>query len=297
MAGDNRPIVHNVDAPAHAERHGSLEVGFRAMAASNPVRRFLTRPAVERVVATALRSSTVRERIRFVLRELGGRRGLVGYRLRSSGLTAYLRHGTGDIVTLDEVFYSREYELPPNVERGLAGLDRPPRVVDLGANIGLFGLSVRERFPGAELIAVEADPDNARVLRLCAATNDIGGRWQVIEGAASNRDGERRFQAGRFALSRLSDGDEGDLVRSIDVFPQLAQADLVKIDIEGGEWDLFADSRLAEVSAALVVEYHPYLCPEDDPHGTAERLLAEAGYTTRPAARRDDGHGILWAWR
>lgn len=274
-----------------------MKLGFRAMAASNPVRRFLTRPAVERVVATTLRSSAVHERVRFVLRELGGRRELVGYRLRSSGLTAYLRHGTPDVVTLDELFYSREYAFPPEVESRLAALGRPPRVVDLGANIGLFGLSVRERFPAAELIAVEADPENARVLRLCAVANDLGGRWQVIEGAASNREGERRFQAGRFSLSRLSNGDEGDLVRAIDVFPELAQADLVKIDIEGGEWDLLGDPRLREVTAALVVEYHPHLCPEDDPHSAVERLLTEAGYTTRAVARRDDGHGILWAWR
>jgi FkbM family methyltransferase len=261
------------------------------------VRRFLTRPAVERVVATALRSSAVRERVRFVARELSGRRNLVRYRLSESGLVAYLRHGTPDVVTLDELFYSREYEFPPEVEGALAALSRPPAVVDLGANIGLFGLLVRGRFARAELIAVEPDPDNAWVLRMCVGANDRDGRWQVIEAAASNRDGERRFQAGHFALSRLSDGDDGEPVRAIDVFPHLKQADLVKIDIEGGEWDLLSDARLSEVSAALVVEYHPYLCPEPDSDAAAERLLAAAGYTTCAATRRGDGHGILWACR
>jgi FkbM family methyltransferase len=261
------------------------------------MRRFLTRPAVERVVATGLRSSAVRERGRFVARELVRRRGLSAYRLRHSGLLAYVRHGTPDIVTLDEVFYSREYEFPRKIETGLAALGRPPRVVDLGANIGLFGLLVRERFHDAELIAVEADPDNARVLRMCAAANDTVGRWRVIEAAASNREGERRFQAGRFSLSRLSDGDEGDRVRSIDVFPQLAQVDLVKIDIEGGEWDLLGDRRLGEVSAVLVVEYHPHLCPESDPHAAAERMLTTAGYRGDWRRRSSDGYGFVWAWR
>ena len=42
-------------------------------------------------------------------------------------------------MTLDEVFHVRDYELPEAVARELESLDAP-RVLDLGANIGLFGL-------------------------------------------------------------------------------------------------------------------------------------------------------------
>ena len=44
----------------------------------------------------------------------------------------------------------------------------------------------------------------------------------------------------------------------VDVFPYLAAADLVKIDIEGSEWEILADARFAGIAArVLVLEYHP----------------------------------------
>ena len=58
------------------------------------------------------------------------------------------------------------------------------------------------------------------------------------------------------------DGEAREHVKSLDVFPYLAESDFVKMDIEGSEWQLIADRRFADVPAAvLVVEWHSEGCP------------------------------------
>ena len=256
---------------------------------------------MERFVATLLRSSVVRESLRFAARELAGRRRLAGYRLRTSGRLVYVRHGTPDVVTLDEVFYSRDYEPPLPVEAILESLRRPPEVLDLGANIGLFGVFVLERFPRARITAFEPDAANTEVLHRCVAANDHSGAWRVVEAAAANHDGTVAFSSGRFALSRVELPEalvDAGHVRAVDVFPYLSRADLLKMDIEGGEWAILGDRRFGRgAPAALVLEYHPHLCPEPDPRRAATRIVASAGYELEVGDQLADGSGILWAWR
>ena len=223
---------------------------------------------------------------------------LARYAIRRSGLPIFVRHGTPDIATLDEVFYQDSYALPAAVETKLRDLAGPPRILDLGANIGLFGVFVLGAFPGAQVTAIEADPANAAVLRRCAEANSGRGEWEIVEAAASNRDGEVAFAAGGYSLSHAAGPDEpGTPVRAVDVLPYLGAADLAKIDIEGGEWAILADPRLAEAAPpALVLEYHPRFCTEGDPRAAAVRLLSEAGFEAHPFAERG-GHGMVWAWR
>ncbi len=274
---------------------------LRRLAATGALRTLLTRPRVERVVATLLRSTTVHESAAFAVRELLRPPAVAPYRLRSSGRRVYVRHRTPDVPTLDEVFYTRVYELPAPVATALRARGRPPEVVDLGANIGLFGVFVLERFPHASITAFEPDRWNAAILRQCARANGASATWRLVEAAASNRSGTLPFSSGRYSLSKIAvpgDGSDYEHVAAVDVFPYLASADLIKMDIEGGEWPILADPRFAALSlTALVLEYHRYLCPEDDPHRAATRFLAQAGYHCHTVAAVPDGHGLLWAWR
>jgi FkbM family methyltransferase len=266
---------------------------LRRVLALPPLRRLLERPRVERVVATILRATTVRESARFVARELSGRRGASRYQLRESGLIAVIRHGTPDLATLDEVFYQRQYEPPGFISDRIGPA---PRIVDLGANIGLFGLLVTAGHPSAHLTAVEPDPANAEVLRRAEALNMLD--WKIVEAVAAAHSGTVPFASGRFSLSRVEDRRGLPHVEAVDAFAYLADADLAKIDIEGSEWELLASPRLAqEGPRALVLEYHPHLAPGGDPGRSAVRLLEEAGYQTGAVRPTAAGHGIVWAWR
>src|SRR4051812_46826736 len=80
----------------------------------------------------------VRERGRFVARQLRPTGKVERYRVRGTDVPVLLRHGTVDVFTFDEVFHRHLYDPPPAVAAALDAAPQP-RVADLGANIGLFG--------------------------------------------------------------------------------------------------------------------------------------------------------------
>ena len=83
-----------------------------------------------------------------------------------------------------------------------------------------------------------------------------------------------------------------------DVLGEIRDADLVKIDIEGGEWEILQDPRFrAAPPRVLVLEYHPHLGPAGDPRQAAEEALRQAGLRIADIWHRDDGYGMVWAWR
>jgi FkbM family methyltransferase len=261
--------------------------------ATAPGFRLLTRVGPLLRLSFALRGSLVEERFRFAANELRLRPVTGTYRLRESGVAIAVRHHTDDVLVLDEIFSQREYDPPGPLE-----LSAAPRVVDLGANIGLFGAWALGRFPDATVVAVEADPENAAVHRRAIEANGLAGRWRLIDAFASTAPGEVRFAAGEHALSHRA-GEGGVEVEAVDVFPDLLEADFVKIDVEGAEWELLADPRFRELRAAVVVlEYHREGCPGPDPAASAEQALRAAGFRVVTGGHKPEfGAGILWAFR
>jgi FkbM family methyltransferase len=267
------------------------------------VRRLATTPGVRRLtrfqpllrLSFALRATLVQERSRFVRNELRRRAVTAVYRLRGSEVAIALRHHTGDVLVLDEIFSQHEYEPPPEVQPALSAL-RAPNVVDLGANIGLFGAWVLERLPDATILAVEADPANAAVHRRAIEANGLGDRWTLVEGFASTQAGVVRFAGGDHATSRAGSGAGSIDVATVDVLPELAGASVVKIDIEGAEWELLADPRFVALRPrVLVLEYHKEGCPGPDPARAAEAALRAAGLEVVHGGRKPQfGAGIVW---
>jgi FkbM family methyltransferase len=228
---------------------------------------------------------------RFLWREVVVRRPVErSYRLRESGQTVVLRHRTPDLGGLTEIYVLGLYTLDADALRGVAE-DRPLQAVDLGANIGLFGLRLLAARPDARIVAVEADPANAGVLRRTIAANGAADAWSVLEVVAATQEGTVNFAGGRYLESRVA--AHGEPRPAIDVLPLLRDADVVKIDIEGAEGAILADPRLADVRAPLLfVEYHP-------PHTRAQVLawLQAAGYEAAPFTERPGGNGDVTARR
>jgi len=249
-------------------------------------------------MTVVIQASTVRPSLRFIWRELSASGRLARYRLRRSGRAVFVRHNTADPLVLQEIFYTGHYELPDRVARFLDGLGRPPHILDLGANIGLFGVWALARFPDAEITAFEPDPTNAAVARRCIEVNAAGDRWRLIEAAATDRDGRATFLSGEFSRSRIEPDAGGLDVEAVDVFPYFDGVDLAKVDIEGGEWAILADPRFRQLAVpALVLEYHPDQAPGPDPRAAALAAIGEAGYEAEVVDEFGPGQGMLWAWR
>ncbi len=267
------------------------------------------------LLRTVRAARAVREPLRFTLRELGPPR-LARYRLRDSGLQIFLRHRTRDLDIFKEIFATghgpSDYEPPAAVAAALDA-KAAPRVLDLGGNIGLFGIYVLARWPAATIRSFEPDPTNLSILRRVIAANGFQERWTVVAAAVSNEAGEMPFVAGLFAESKLvAAADRGvrppDALRledgititvpTVDLFAEDHEVELLKIDIEGGEWPILTDRRLEGLRAEIVVlEWHASGWPEPDPRATARRLLRAAGYGRLEESRNLGHTGLLWAWR
>ncbi|MFN2612482.1 MAG: FkbM family methyltransferase [Solirubrobacterales bacterium] len=260
---------------------------------------------MKRLVATLLLASRVRPSLRFARRQRLAMPGVFEYRLRSSGRRIFIRHDSDDAYVLAECFGRlSQYDPPPEAAELLAR-DPPRVVVDLGANIGLFGLLALQRWPGCELVGFEPDPANAALAERCIEANGLAASWRLKRAFAATAPGRVSFAAGRSARSRAANAEDSDTieVEAVDAFAELERADLIKIDIEGGEWPLLADPRLASLRARIIVlEYHRAGCPGDDPRAAAVAGLEGAGYRVatppqRDGGEADEGRGVGWAWR
>ena len=258
------------------------------------LRRAAGHPRVVPITALLLRARTVVPSAAFVAREAARRGGTFAYRLRDAPhLSVLVRHGRGDAVTLGEVFHEYDYE-PPAELRSI----EPRRIVDLGANVGYFGAFALGRWPRATVTALEPDPENADIHARVIALNGLEDRWELRRAAAAVRAGHLRFDASGDALSRVSEMG-AVMVPAQDVLDLVAGVDLLKVDIEGGEWEILRDPRWGhDPPSVVVLEYHPEGAAGTDPHALALERLAAVGLTrTTTIFVRDDGYGMLWAWR
>jgi FkbM family methyltransferase len=262
----------------------------------NATARRLIDSAAARVICARL----VRETPAFFAREIVRPGGIRIYHARENGVSVAIRHRSVDAATLAEVFYHHWYHPPEEVARALGS---PREILDLGANIGLFGALAVTMWPEARIVGYEPDPGNAEVHDAAIAANGLGDRWSVSHAAAGVADGEVRLAAGRgpssFVLAEGAAVEHEVVVAMRDVMGAIAGADLLKMDIEGGEWPILTDARFAAAPPRVVVlEYHRVAEWTLEPHAQAVALLGAAGMRTQTIwdAERD-GYGMLWAWR
>lgn len=181
-----------------------------------------------------------------------------------------LRRDSSDFLTLRQVVRGGAF----NAVR----LKNPQYIIDGGANVGFVSVALARRFRDAVVCAVEPDPQN--FVQLSKNTRSLPN-VQPLLAAVWKRDS-------RLSISNPSAGDweyqvredpEGQILGvSIDSILDRAGvdvADLIKLDIEGAEWDLFETppAWLARVKV-LMLELHERLRPgcSDRVIGTLNRL-------------------------
>ncbi len=196
----------------------------------------------------------------------------------------FFRPGTSDERVIQQIFNTQTYSLS-RLARNQELLDfretlrqagRRPLIVDAGANIGASAVFFALSFPEALIVAVEPEPDNFAVL----SRNVEGLNVRCIQAAIAANSGSTRLldpglgawgyrtdpsgqgpELPTFAMSRLL---EEYAAPPYDPF-------LVKIDIEGGEKELFAaDTDWVRQAPLIILELHDWLLPRQ---GTALPFL------------------------
>jgi FkbM family methyltransferase len=163
------------------------------------------------------------------------------------------RLNKGDLHSIREIWFQEIYRLPFDGPSGI--------LLDLGANIGMTSVWLAKKFSFAQVIAVEPDPDNAALVRQNLDLNGITG--QVLEAAIGPMEGTVRFDLSEVSnLGKLSEnGSLSVPMISVDTIIKkftVTSFGLVKIDIEGGEQDLFdGPSEWLTCTKAIIIEFHP----------------------------------------
>lgn len=266
--------------------------GRRAMSVRLPQPLQRPRSVARRLAWTVVEARAVTSSLRYAYRELV-RPTVAEYKLRNGDRRIVLRHRSGDIEIFHKFYAFGWYDWPPEVLTRLKGLRRPVNVVDLGANIGFFDVHTSEELDVGRVVAVEPDPANAGILERVRDANRLN--WEIIRACASNRPHVVSFRSGFHNMSR-ADADGDRHIPAIDVFPLIAEVDLVKMNIEGAEWDILQDQRLADTSCVWIVEYHRKGSPDPQITQLVRRLFEQVGYATRVVMNNED-NGLVWAWK
>ncbi len=179
----------------------------------------------------------------------------------------YFRPDSTDPNVLEGVLGGREYECvsrEPGVET----------IVDCGGNIGLTTFYLLHHYPKARAVVVEPDAGNLRVARktLAPFADRVAfvqaGVWPTAAGLVVERGGYRDGGEWAFQVRPASPDEPADFLGV--PLPALMRAfgfariDLLKIDIEAAEADLFAPAgRPAEWLpdvGTLAIELHDATC-------------------------------------
>jgi FkbM family methyltransferase len=198
-------------------------------------------------------------RLARMLNTRGRGAGLVSIRPRALlGGRIWLRRGTSDADVAMQTFVYRLHA-PPSAPVS------PMVVWDLGSNIGLTVAHYACLYPGARVVGVEPDPDNAALAR--RNIQPWSERCTLVECAVWSDDGEVGFE--------LRSGDEaGRIVEnaqrrvracSLTTLLQDEDAvDLLKMDIEGAEQAVLQrNTDWAAKVRNVIVEVHEPYTPEE----------------------------------
>ena len=167
------------------------------------------------------------------------------------------------------------------------------RVLDLGGFVGEIALAAAAH--GCEVVSVEANPDQARMLAASAELNRFDS-LRVIHAAVGDRPGSVSFASrgpyGQVSSAGVADDDEGSA--GLDRVTQLTVDDLVaalgwdrvrfvKIDIEGSEaaaLDGAAGLLAAPDAPALLIECNTFVLRDMSPDpGALLRQVEGFGYS------------------
>jgi FkbM family methyltransferase len=231
----------------------------------------------------------------YCLREAQGRSNPTGklkLRLKSPirGVVT-LREVSSDLYTFGDVFEQEVYKTV------LRHLPECSTIIDLGANIGLASLYLASAYPSARIFAIEPNGDNFELLKTnlkeliqekrCVPMQ--AAVWSARKALMVDPQWLSDSYNGFRLLEQPSPGDavvQGFTMEEILASSQFQQVDLLKVDIEGAEVELFRNDLgwLGRVGA-IAIEFHGRSRDECG----FDQILLEQGFKVC----EEDSHTVL----
>ena len=233
---------------------------------------------------------TFATRLRYFAWRASGSRNVFSGRSRSGQRLFFRPSPSTDLDTAYEVFVDGVYRSPREIDAGSVR-----RIVDLGANVGYSLMWWFRNFPGAVVTAFEPHPMHCEQIRKHLRANGLVNRVVLFEAAAGIADGTTTLSDDE-NRSTIVNASAGLLVRVRDVFAELdTTIDILKIDIEGAEYDILADPRFGQARPRIVVmEWHRTADSRSNPEWCEARLSVLGFETIRTAD--GESHGTIWGF-
>lgn len=205
-----------------------------------------------------------------------------------------LRLGTTDVAAFEHVFINDEY--------GFSLAQQPSIIIDAGANVGMSAAYFALRYPLAKIVAIEPEPSNFAMLKknaelfpqiipVNAALWSHEGLMHV-EDAGGGHWGMRVTECQAATETTVPATTLQALMQKL----RIQYVDLLKIDVEGAECEIFADAtswinHVGVICAELHDRFRPG-CSEVFEPATAEfpirwrrgelQCVAREGLISRP---------------
>ena len=193
-----------------------------------------------------------------------------------------------DKSVVNEIFYFREYRSAE------ALIVAAKTAIDVGAHIGVWSAYASALNPSLKVLALEPDPDNFSALRRTVSVNKLSN-VKIFQEALAAASGLRRLSKESDSINHHllpEDSDEGRQVKVLSLANFLsdnnvAYVDVVKLDIEGGEYELLEswDDKDFALIGAIIMEYHQL--PGRD-FRELEQLLRQHGWSVQNFPSRFD---------
>ena len=188
-------------------------------------------------------------------------------RLRWSGRDIFYRSGTADPFVLYQVLLKSgkkaEYYVPAAL--------KPKVILDIGSNIGASIIYFHEQFPNAKIVGFEPHPETFRILEknvaqlsgvtvfnygLGASQHRIAVPADQVNFGAFNTRGQFKDRGHPAAPVECEVRRLDEILRELGI----AQVDLIKIDCEGAEADVFSTlpDEILNQSQWIVGEFHDH---------------------------------------
>lgn len=168
-----------------------------------------------------------------------------------------LRNNKSDKPIFFQVFYEKQYDL--------YGVDFPDalKIVDGGANVGCASVYFSIRFPKAEILAVEPEKSNFKLLEQnTKAYSNVrciqAGIWKKNEPLfIANPEGGAAEYMFENKLSNKS-AINGITISSLLALNNWNEIDILKLDIEGAEKEVFSSDDISWLRRIklLIIELH-----------------------------------------
>jgi len=170
-----------------------------------------------------------------------------------------VRENTTDIDVFKQVFVLRDYNLCLDI--------KPNLIIDAGAYVGYSSLYFSLKYPNAQIIAVEPEESNFKILeknteKIPNIKRIKAGLWPRDSFLKIVNKGLGNWGFMTEEVSKIEDFDiKGVTIDTLLKESNFKEIDILKIDVEGAEKELFSEnfeSWLGKVNV-IIIELHEHM--------------------------------------